>query len=212
MTYLLPAVTVFGLMLVALISPGPDFLCVLRNALAHGRRIGVLTAAGIACGVFVHLAYCMAGLAIVIAKSILLFNIIKICGAVYLLYLAVQALRSTGWSADMVVDKQSVSSPHRAFIQGFVTNVLNPKATLFFLALFTQFIDPHTPLRIQGLYGLICVLTTFMWFSFVSLLLNHPHVRRRFSALSVWIDRMTGIAFIALAAKLVFTRAGSVTS
>ncbi len=207
MTYLLPAITIFGFMLIALASPGPDFLCVLRNSLNHGRRIGIVTALGIALGISVHMAYCIGGLAIVIAKSILFFNMIKMAGAAYLLYLAVQALQSKGWSADAVADTHITLTPRKALIQGFVTNALNPKATLFFLALFTQFIDPHTPVTVQILYGCVCVVTTFAWFTGVACLLNHAAVRRKFSAMSVWIDRFTGLAFLALAAKLAFTRA-----
>jgi RhtB (resistance to homoserine/threonine) family protein len=207
MEYLVPAVTVFGLMLVGLASPGPDFLCVLRNSLSHGCRIGIITAAGIASGVSVHIGYCVAGLALVISQSIMMFNVIKLCGALYLVYLAIQALRSKGWSADAHIEAHIAPSPRKAFVQGFVTNVLNPKATLFFLALFTQFIDPHTPINVQLVYGLICGLTTFGWFSFVAAVLNHPMVRQRFSAMSVWIDRFTGLAFLALAAKLAFARA-----
>lgn len=209
MDYLLPCLSVFGLMLIGLISPGPDFLCVLRNALAHGRRIGIITAIGIAMGVGVHIGYCIAGLALVISSSILLFNSIKMVGALYLLYLAFQALRSKGWTAETTVQHNTMISARKAFIQGFITNALNPKATLFFLAMFTQFIDPHTPFQIQLVYGVICIVTTFLWFSFVALVLNHASVRRRFSAMSVWVDRLTGLAFIALAAKLAFSRAPS---
>lgn len=207
MEYLLPALTVFGLVMMALISPGPDFLCVLRNAFAHGRKIGVITAAGIASGILIHMIYCIAGLAVVVAQSILLFNTLKIGGALYLLYLAFQALRSKGWTIDANLTDKKTITPRQAFVQGFVTNALNPKATLFFLALFTQFIDPHTPIGVQIGYGFICIFTTFFWFTFVAVMLNHPAVRNRFAKMSVWIDRGTGLAFIALAAKLVFSKA-----
>lgn len=205
MEYLLPALTVMTLTFIAAISPGPDFLCVLKNALSHGFKIGVATAAGIGLGVYVHVAYCMVGLAVVISSSILLFNAIKWAGAAYLLYLACQSFRSKGWEGRVTSENGSLSV-RKALMQGFMTNALNPKATLFFLALFTQVIDPHTPLAIQFGYGVISSMVAFVWFIGVSAVMTRPVIRAKFARVSVWIDRACGVAFAALAAKLVLTR------
>ncbi|MCB1538796.1 MAG: LysE family transporter [Rhodospirillales bacterium] len=203
----MPALTVFVMSLIAMISPGPDFLCVLKNSLGHGFRAGAATALGIASALWVHIAYCMVGLAVVIAQSILMFNVIKWLGAAYLLYLAWHALRSKGWDDHMVrADRDPALSPRRAFMQGFVTNALNPKATLFFLALFTQVIDPHTPIAVQLSYGAMISGMGAVWFVAVAAVMTRPAIRTRFARISKWIDRACGAAFVALAAKLALAR------
>jgi len=87
-----------------------------------------------------------------------------------------------------------------------LTNVLNPKATLFFLAVFSQFIDPQTPLAIQALYGMTCVVMTGLWFSFVAVFLTTPKVKKAFLAITKWIDKACGCMLIALGIKLALTK------
>lgn len=212
--YILPAFTVFGLVLVAAVSPGPDFLIVVRNALGRGRRSGIFTAWGIASAIFVHVAYCMMGIGLLIAQSVVLFNVVKWLGALYLVYMGVMALRSKGWNInDLPADDQSKAKEGRAaFVNGFVTNVFNPKATLFFLALFTQVIDPQTVYYAQFGYGVICALTAGTWFTCVSFFLTQTRIRAFFTGASIWIDRITGGAFIALAAKLAMSKAAESSS
>jgi RhtB (resistance to homoserine/threonine) family protein len=204
---LLPTLAVLSLGFVAMISPGPDFLCVLRNALGHGFKTGAYTSIGIALGLYVHVAYCMVGLAVVIASSVVLFSVIKMLGAAYLLYLAYQSFRSKGWKdTDIQADTAPALTPRKAIMQGFLTNALNPKATLFFLALFTQVIDPHTPLGVQFSYGVMLSVMAWLWFTAVSLVMTRPVIRARFAKVSVWIDRTCGGLFVALAAKLALSR------
>ena len=207
MDYILPALSVCGLVLIAAMSPGPDFLIVTRNALGRGRRSGIFTAWGIAAAIFVHVAYCMAGIGLLIAQSVVLFNAVKWLGALYLVYMGVMALRSKGWDvSDLPVEAKEEASKAKegraAFVNGFVANVFNPKATLFFLALFTQVIDPQTVYYVQFGYGVVCALTAGTWFTCVSFFLTQDKIRAFFTDMSVWIDRVTGAAFIALAAKL----------
>jgi RhtB (resistance to homoserine/threonine) family protein len=206
MEYLVPALTVFCLSFIAMISPGPDFLCVLRNSLGHGFKTGMYTALGIALGVYVHIAYCMVGLAVIISSSIVLFSIIKMLGAMYLLYLAYHSFRSKGWKDTDVHANTKPISHRKAVLMGFMTNALNPKATLFFLALFTQVIDPHTPLAVQFAYGVMCSTMGLLWFTGVSAVMTRPIIRARFAKISVWIDRTCGAVFTLLAAKLALAR------
>lgn len=131
---------VFVAVLLAAMAPGPDFIVAIRNTLAGSRRAGLLTAFGFGAGVLVHAAYCQAGLAALIAQSVAVFTAFKILGAAYLFYLGVQALRSRGMteaSLPSTPGASSALSDGQAFRSGFLTNLLNPKATLFFLALFT---------------------------------------------------------------------------
>jgi RhtB (resistance to homoserine/threonine) family protein len=194
---------------VALASPGPDFVMAVRNSVMYSRRAGVFTAIGFGLGVAVHVTYCLAGLALVIAQSVVLFNIIKWIGAAYLFYVGVKALRSRGMDAAGMTGGNAPSlTPAQALRSGFVTNLFNPKATMFFLALFTQVLDPQLMTLHKLVYGLTCVVMTVLWFSVVATVLTAPPVRARFLRLSRWIDRVCGGLFIALGLKLALTRAG----
>ena len=93
-----------------------------------------------------------------------------------------------------------------AFTAGFVTNGLNPKATLFFLSLFTVVINPHTPLSIQAGYGVYLAVATGAWFCMVAMLFSHQRVRNGFARMGHWIDRTMGAVLVALGVKLAFTQ------
>lgn len=196
--------------MVALISPGPDFVMAVRNAMTHNRRAGIFTALGFAIGVAIHVTYCLFGIAALVAQSIVLFNILKYAGAAYLFYIGVQSLRSKGFSMTEQNGDHAVPTPlpdTTAFRIGFMTNLLNPKATLFFMALFTQFIHTDTPLWVGVIYGFTCVVMTFLWFSIVATILTTPAIRTRFLSISQWIDRACGVALLALGVRLALTKA-----
>lgn len=188
--------------------PGPDFVVAVRNTLTYGRRAGLWAALGFGCGVAVHATYTLFGIAALIAQSILLFNLLKYAGAAYLIYMGWKAIRSNGFSSDPAMPPGDAALDGlTAFRSGFVTNLLNPKASLFFLALFTQIVDPHTPGTIQILFGFTCVAMVILWFSLVACVLSAPIVRTRFLRGAKWIDRACGGIFIALGLKLALTRA-----
>ncbi len=200
-------VAVFG---VAVVSPGPDLVMAIRNSVTYSRRAGVLTAIGFGLGVIVHVTYTLAGLAAIIAKSVLLFSILKYVGAAYLLYVGVKAIRSNGMSASDEPDvpaSRAVMTDLAALRSGFITNLFNPKATMFFLALFSQIIHPDYSLAVQALFGGTCVLMVMVWFSLVAVVLNAPAIKARFMRASKWIDRTCGAFFMALGIKLALTKA-----
>ena len=203
----LTLVSVFG---VAVMAPGPDFVMAVRNALTYGRAAGVWTALGFGCGVCVHVAYTLLGIAVLVSQSILLFSVLKYAGAAYLVYIGFKALKSKGMARDETGTNVQAAKPlpaWKAFRSGFVTNLLNPKATLFFLALFTQIARPETPMAVQILFGLTCVVMVVLWFTAVAFFLTTPRVRAGFLKISAWIDRTCGALFIALGCKLALSRA-----
>jgi RhtB (resistance to homoserine/threonine) family protein len=206
-TYLIIMTATF----VALISPGPDFLITMRNALGVGRASGIATAIGVGAAIATHVAYSAFGIALIISQSVMVFNIIKYLGAAYLIYCGVMALRSKGWdmAAAQAKAKNKDKSLKRSFVEGFVTNVLNPKATLFFLALFTQVLTPDTPMSWQVIYGLSLMVMVAAWFSFVAVVLTHEKIRQKLSSVSIWIDRVTGGLFIALGLKVALSKINS---
>lgn len=199
--------TVALIHLLAVASPGPDFAIVVRESVASGRRAGTWTAIGVGSGIFVHVAYSLLGIGLIVSQSIVLFNALKWLAAAYLLYIGIKALRAkpadpTAAAIDLGVGERSARG---AFITGFVTNGLNPKATLFFLSLFTAVIDPHTPLAVQAGYGVYLALATAFWFCLVALLFSQSRVRAGFARLGHWFDRAMGAVLVALGVKLAFT-------
>tara|TARA_B110000116_G_scaffold222584_1_gene201447 strand:+ start:381 stop:785 length:405 start_codon:yes stop_codon:yes gene_type:complete len=129
----------------------------------------------------------------------------KLLAASYLFYLGVQSIRG---SLIQQVDEgeaaqEPVLSAAHAFGLGFLTNGLNPKATLFFLALFTVVIDPNTPTSIQIMYGLYLAVATFLWFALLSLILGVPRVRVFILRIGVWLERAMGAIFILISLQIV---------
>lgn len=190
--------------LLAVASPGPDFAIVVKQSLTHGRRIAVWTSLGVGTAILLHITYSLLGIGLLLKSSTLLFDVVKYAGAAYLAWLGVQSLRTKPREASTtgLTDATPVPAPHGAFVTGFLTNALNPKATLFFLALFTVVISPHTPRLIQAGYGLWMSAATAGWFAFVSFGFAQEGVRRRFLQHGHWIDRVLGVIFIGFAASL----------
>ena len=194
--------------LLAVASPGPDFALVVKQSLTHGRRTAVWTSFGIGTGILLHVTYCLLGLALLITSSELWFGIVKFAGAAYLTWVGVHALRARPREANTagVTNVHATPRVHGAFVTGFLTNAVgNPKAALFFLALFSVVIDPHTPRVIQAAYGLWMAVATIAWFCFVSFAFTQERVRRPFVQHGHWIDRTLGAVFIAFAASLVIS-------
>lgn len=179
--------------LMAAMSPGPDFAILVKTALTNSRSKTILTALGIALGIIVHVTYCMLGIAIIISKSILLFNLVKYLGAAYFIYLGLKGLFSKTEKPINFDDanKDTVSS-WGAFKVGFMCNVLNPKATLFFLGLFTLVIHPQTPVWVQMLYGLEMCLITFLWFSILGFVITHKQVKKKLNDFQHYVTRLMG--------------------
>ncbi len=183
--------------LLAVSSPGPDFAVVTRQTLAHGRAAGMRTALGIATGIVFHVSYALFGLGWLLQKLPLLLEALRYAGAAFLLWMGCNALRAQPAAA------QSVAAPipaaRRDFAIGLTTNLLNPKATLFFVALCSALVTTPTPLRLKlALAGWI-VGSTALWFSLVAFTLGQARIRNALQAHSHWIDRGMGILLIALA-------------
>lgn len=175
----------------AVISPGPDFAMVTRNSLMLSRRAGILTAIGIALGVLVHVSYTLLGVGLLIHQSLWLFNLIKLAGAIYLILLGVKMLRAV--PGENTAERSITPLSNFAALRtGFLTNVLNPKTTLFIVSLFMQVVNPETPLAVQLGYGLFISLTHLLWFSLVALCFSIGMLREGLLAARHWIDRTFG--------------------
>ncbi|MCX2546512.1 LysE family transporter [Pseudomonas sp. COW5] len=184
-------IVVITITLLACISPGPDFALVSRNGLLLSRRAGVLTAMGIGLGVLVHVGYTLLGLGLVLQQSPWLFNALKLAGAAYLVYLGIKMLRSRP-----DVQQPDAASPAlsdlAALRSGFLTNVLNPKTSIFIVSLFMGVVRPDTGLPLQMAYGLFIAGAHVLWFSLVALCFSAGRVREKLLAARQWIDRAFG--------------------
>lgn len=191
--------------LLAVASPGPDFAIVLRQSLRHGRRTAIWTSVGVGAAITLHVTYSLLGLGLLLRSSPLAFDVVKYSGAAYLAWIGVLALRSPPRAADSGAPADvatSTPTAWRAWLTGFLTNALNPKATLFFVALFVTVISPATPVGIKAVYGVWMVIATTAWFCLVSVVFTRAAVRAAFLSHGHWVDRVLGLVFIAFAVSL----------
>jgi len=156
-------ITILGAFSIGAISPGPDFAMVLRQSISHGRGAAIITSAGIGSAILVHGTYTILGLGLIISQSVFLFSLLKYAGAAYLVWLGIGALRAPAshMPGDIAKSDRRKMSPVKAFSIGFLTNLLNPKAALFFLALFTSVVSATTALKWQAIYILVMALVLF---------------------------------------------------
>lgn len=205
MTELLAVITIT---LLAVISPGPDFAMVTRNSLLLSRRAGVLTALGVGLGVFVHVGYTLWGLGLLVRESIWLFNLLKLLGAAYLIYLGVSLLRAPAQAVD-TAPQEAPQSDLAALRMGFLTNALNPKTSIFVVSLFMQVVQRDTLLEVQAGYGAFIALAHVAWFGLVALCFSSGAVRARLLAVRGVIDRAFGTLLVGFGGLLLLWRPSS---
>ncbi|HXC20393.1 MAG TPA: LysE family translocator [Steroidobacteraceae bacterium] len=147
------------------ITPGPDTLYIVGRSSTQGSRAGAVAALGIGTGALVHICAAALGLSAILAASATLFNAVKIIGAVYLLYVGIGLIRSAATiAAATIATDRRLTSMRGIFLQGFLTNVLNPKVALFFLAFLPQFVDSEAPNPLAFLFlGAIFDINGTLW-------------------------------------------------
>ncbi|EOE5505841.1 LysE family transporter [Cronobacter sakazakii] len=186
-----------------MLSPGPDFFLVIKNAARYPRSAAMMTAAGVIAGVVTHMTYCVAGIAVVITTTPWLFGALKYVGAAYLVWLGVNALLARGTTSLALNGvAQESTSLKKAFIQGYLCNLLNPKATLFFLAMFTQVLNVNSGLMEKLWYAGIIVALTLVWWPLLVLLIQSQPVRRGLTKAQKVIDKLLGGMLLALGIKV----------
>jgi RhtB (resistance to homoserine/threonine) family protein len=198
--------TIASVHLLAVASPGPDFAIVLKHSISFGRRAAIITSIGIGVGILIHVGYSLLGIGILIKSTPVLFQVFSYIAAMYLLYLGWGAIRSSASKhLNSVEFKKTmhIISDNKAFMVGFLTNGLNPKATLFFLSVFAVAVSPDTPNAIKLGYGLYLAVATGIWFCVLSSFLSSKKVRLYIGKKGYWFDRVMGIVLILLAIKLV---------
>jgi len=192
----------------AVVSPGPDFAVVIKQSVRFGRKNAIYTSIGIGSAILIHVAYSALGIALLIKQSPWLFQLLKYACAVYLVYIGVKSLQAQPAPADASIAISSTDADESlssSFKLGFITNVLNPKATLFFLAVFSAVVSQETPALWLGVYAGYLALATACWFSLVSVIFSSDKVRQKFLSFGHYFDRLMGVILIALALHVVLS-------
>jgi threonine/homoserine/homoserine lactone efflux protein len=200
----LPMFIVAGLLLA--MSPGPDTAYILGRSAQSGWRGGMVAAMGIAVGIWVHILAAAIGLSALLMTSARAFMVTKLVGACYLVFLGLKMIASTGQRRNLAMERTPSATPtNQIFWQGFLTNVLNPKVALFFLAFLPQFINSGTASKAASFLflGLVFDVVGTSWnLTVAGTAARFARWARGSTRLTDWIDRTIGGVFIYLGFRL----------
>jgi len=188
------------------ITPGPDMALIAARSTQHGTRVGIAAALGIGAGALVHIAAAAIGISALIAASALAFALVKLLGALYLLYVGARMIWTSfpGRPPSTVSIRSTSTNLGSFFVQGFLTNLLNPKVAVFFLAFLPQFISDTAPLKPLAfiLLGLLFNVTGTIWNVLVAVLVARISGTPAFERTKVWFERLVGALFVGVGVKL----------
>ncbi|MCY8515832.1 LysE family translocator [Bacillus atrophaeus] len=194
-----------------IIMPGPGFALVTKNTLSHGRKGGIKTVLGTVSGMMIHTVMATLGLSAILMKSAILFTIIKYAGAVYLIYLAVKSIKSAFSKKENIIAtedaKVKVTSTVKSFRQGFITAILNPKTTVFFLSFLPQFIVSNQSHFFQFLLlGLTFTILTGIWYLLYIVLIHKLRIFLKKESINRTIEGVMGTVLLAFGIRLFFQK------
>lgn len=196
--------------LIALMSPGPDFFFVSQTAASRSRREAMMGVVGISLGIVVWAGVALMGLHLILQKMAWLHQVIMLGGGIYLCWMGWQLLRSArsqnAQSTPAPEVKVALPKPGRSFIRGFLTNLSNPKAVIYFGSVFSLFVGDDVGAGARWGLFLLIIAETFVWFSLVAVVFALPAMRRGYQRLAKWIDGLAGVLFTGFGLHLIFTR------
>ncbi|WP_413113114.1 LysE family translocator [Thaumasiovibrio sp. DFM-14] len=197
----------FTIHFVALMSPGPDFALVVQNTTRYGRNTGLMVALGLSCGILTHATLTLSGVSLLISNHQVLFRALQTAGGCYLLWLgigAINGLRRPRQTLPSMNKTERIHSRQHAFLKGFSTNMLNPKALVFFVSLLSTLVptDLNTTTKIAA----ICILwaLSFTWFAFLAWVLTGKQIQQALTRLVPYIDGSCGVLFTATGGSLIW--------
>lgn len=192
------------------LTPGADTMYILGRSISQGKKSGIISALGISSGALFHCIFAALGLSIVLAKSATTFSIVKYIGAAYLLFLGAKTLLSKSKQANAIVEETEKKQNYsKIYVSGILTNLLNPKVALFFLAFLPQFIDPNYTTNALPflILGLTFVSTGTIWclvLAFFSAKMANKIKKN--TKIKTWLDKTTGVLFIFLGIQLALSK------
>ena len=189
------------------LTPGNDTIFILSKSLSQGTRAGIISALGIASGCVIHTLLAAFGLSVLITESPMLYNVVKYAGALYLLYLGYKMIiQRTELSTELMAI--SVNSHKQIYKDAVITNLLNPKVALFFIAFLPQFIDPlfkHSIIPFL-LLGITFIITGTIWCMFLAIFSSAIFSRLKHnSRIALYMNRICGTALVIIGLKVALT-------
>jgi RhtB (resistance to homoserine/threonine) family protein len=190
------------------ITPGSDTMLVVNNTLTRSTADGLCTVAGINAGLLIHALASALGLSMILMNSATAFEMVKLAGALYIIYLGIQSLRSSRKHEETEFSAEPCSKGISASIrEGFLTNVLNPKVAVFYLALLPQFISPGESILRQSLLLMTIHFSMgILWFSFITLALSKVRHLISGGKFKKRLEAISGIVFIGLGLKIALAK------
>jgi RhtB (resistance to homoserine/threonine) family protein len=206
---------------VALMSPGPDFALVVQNATRYGRQTGLYIALGLSCGILLHSILSLTGISYLVHQQPTLFALLQLAGGSYLFYLGYGALKASWASLRNAKANESTSAEQpslllgnkrEAFSRGFATNILNPKALVFFVSLMSSLVPASMSLTGKGLALMILWSISLLWFSFLAWALSTQRMQRKIKATAHYVDGLCGILFTVLGLGILWQSTTAITA
>ena len=193
--------TIVLLHLFAVASPGPDFLLVTRQSLRFGRTVAIWASAGIATGIIFHSFIAITGVSLLISSNPDLFDWLKMIAAVYIAYLGCLSFFAKPKPLNNENRKHN-ENYLGSYVLGLITNILNPKAILFFITLFTVVVNETTTTILLVFYGLYMSITTFIWFTGISYIFSNQALTKKYENFIPVFEKVIGIILIIIAIQL----------
>ncbi|XKM13623.1 LysE family translocator [Orbaceae bacterium ac157xtp] len=195
---------VASISLLGMISPGPDFFLVVKNSLSYPRKYAFMTCFGVVMAIFTHMIYCVAGIAVIITATPWLYTFLRYAGALYLIWLGIKAIIAKPGGGVYIShsDKLLNITYKKVFMQGYLCNLLNPKATLFFLSIFTQVVAIDSTLQDKLYTASIICAEAIIWWPVVVIIFQSPMAQRFYSKMQFFVDKLLGLILIALGVKV----------
>ncbi|BCL71597.1 threonine transporter [Vibrio nigripulchritudo] len=195
---------------IALLSPGPDFALVVQNASRHGRQTGIYIALGLSVGILLHSVFSLTGVSYLVHQHPNVFRLLQLAGGSYLLYLGIGALRYVIFSfkshqpSDDIETSLILANRKQAFVRGFITNILNPKALVFFVSLMSSLVPASMSLTGKGFALLILWGLSFFWFSLLAWVLSAQRFQAKLKQAALYIDALCGLVFTGIGISILY--------
>ncbi len=214
---LTPVMTIATIHFIALMSPGPDFALVVQNATRYGRNTGLAIAFGLSCGILLHSILSITGVSLIVHQHPLLFALMQLIGGGYLLYLGLGALNAVWHLAksdapNTPTTNQLLTSRRQAFSRGFTTNILNPKALVFFISLMSSLVPADMSVAVKTLTIAILFGLSLLWFSFLAWALSTERLQTKLQSATLYIDGLCGLVFTGVGVMIVWQAIQAFTS
>ncbi len=206
MPYLPQLLTLIGVWIIAIITPGPDFAAIMHYSVARSRRDGMLVAFGVTTSIAIWVTISMTGLGILLIQLSWMVEVIRIAGALYLIYLGVKTILNAHHPMQTLMTGALSSRRISSWQVGFLTNISNPKAVVFFGSIFALLLPPHASFWLQMTIAVAMVIIAGSWFCIVACLFSLGPIAAVYRRAKKWLDYLTGGLFVALGVRLALSK------